>query len=100
MTETPTMGQRLADLHRTLTPAEQANLKLILGLSAGQLVPDKDPSSEKGRQAVSEALTVLAANPHAAVADVLGGLHPAELAWIAEKADRREVPERRDGGPS
>ncbi|MEU9983721.1 hypothetical protein [Streptomyces sp. NPDC050856] len=36
-----------------------------------------------------QALTVLAANPHtphAAVADVLGGLHPAELAWIAEKA--------------
>ncbi|MCX4417845.1 hypothetical protein OOK43_31915 [[Kitasatospora] papulosa] len=36
-----------------------------------------------------QALTVLAANPHtphAAVADVLSGLHPAELAWIAEKA--------------
>ncbi|MFG3157966.1 hypothetical protein ACGF7W_38705 [Streptomyces sp. NPDC048219] len=36
-----------------------------------------------------QALTVLAANPHtphAAVADVLNGLHPAELAWIAEKA--------------
>ncbi|MCA1221813.1 hypothetical protein [Streptomyces sp. 8L] len=59
MAETPTMGQRLADLHRTLTPAEQANLKLILGLSAGQLVPDKDPGSEKGRQAVSEALELL-----------------------------------------
>ncbi|MFM9584237.1 hypothetical protein [Streptomyces caniscabiei] len=37
-----------------------------------------------------QALTVLAANPrtpHTAVADVLNGLHPAELAWIAEKAD-------------
>ncbi|MGA4844374.1 hypothetical protein [Streptomyces sp. G45] len=37
-----------------------------------------------------QALTVLAANPHtphAAVADVLNGLHPAELAWIAEKVD-------------
>ncbi|WP_432095662.1 hypothetical protein [Streptomyces sp. bgisy100] len=36
-----------------------------------------------------QALTVLAANPHTprtAVADVLNGLHPAELAWIAEKA--------------
>ncbi|QID34305.1 hypothetical protein G3260_000066 [Streptomyces albus] len=36
-----------------------------------------------------QALSALAANPHtprAAVADVLGGLHPAELAWIAEKA--------------
>ncbi|MBZ6295785.1 hypothetical protein ACWCQJ_20610 [Streptomyces olivaceus] len=36
-----------------------------------------------------KALTVLAANPHiphTAVTDVLNGLHPAELAWIAEKA--------------
>ncbi|MFD5426361.1 hypothetical protein [Streptomyces sp. NPDC127084] len=36
-----------------------------------------------------QALTILAANPHTprtAVADVLGELHPAELAWIAEKA--------------
>ncbi|MEU6868059.1 hypothetical protein ABZ924_33315 [Streptomyces sp. NPDC046876] len=36
-----------------------------------------------------QALTVLAANPHtphAAVTDVLDGLHPAELAWIAERA--------------
>ncbi|RSN59623.1 hypothetical protein DMH12_10230 [Streptomyces sp. WAC 04229] len=36
-----------------------------------------------------QALTVLTANPHTprtAVADVLNGLHPAELAWIAEKA--------------
>lgn len=36
-----------------------------------------------------QALTALAANPHiphTAVADVLNGLHPAELAWIAEKA--------------
>ncbi|MFG2885670.1 hypothetical protein ACGFYV_25830 [Streptomyces sp. NPDC048297] len=36
-----------------------------------------------------QALTVLAANPRTprtAVADVLGGLHPAELAWIVEKA--------------
>ncbi|MEU2770654.1 MULTISPECIES: hypothetical protein [Streptomyces] len=37
-----------------------------------------------------QALTVLAANPHTprtAVADILGGLHPAELAWITEKVD-------------
>ncbi|KOV97422.1 hypothetical protein ADK65_25615 [Streptomyces sp. NRRL B-1140] len=36
-----------------------------------------------------QALAGLAANPHtphAAVTDVLNGLHPAELAWIAEKA--------------
>lgn len=59
MTNMPTMGQRLADLHQTLTPAEQANLKLILGLSAGRLVPDKDAGSENGRQAVSEALEIL-----------------------------------------
>ncbi|MFH8471578.1 hypothetical protein [Streptomyces sp. NPDC018000] len=59
MTDTTAMGQRLAELHRTLTPAEQANLKLILGLSAGRLVPDKDPGSERGRRAVSEALEIL-----------------------------------------
>ncbi|MFF2922516.1 hypothetical protein ACFVTP_08940 [Streptomyces celluloflavus] len=37
-----------------------------------------------------QALSTLAANPytpHTAVADVLNGLHPAELAWIAEKAE-------------
>ncbi|MFI9311159.1 hypothetical protein [Streptomyces triculaminicus] len=37
----------------------------------------------------AQALTALAANPHtphAAVTDVLDGLHPAELAWIAERA--------------
>ncbi len=37
-----------------------------------------------------QSLATLAANPHTphtAVADVLNGLHPAELAWIAEKAD-------------
>ncbi|MEU6603018.1 hypothetical protein [Streptomyces flaveolus] len=37
-----------------------------------------------------QALSALAANPHtthSAVADVLNELHPAELAWIAEKAD-------------
>lgn len=37
-----------------------------------------------------QALTALAANPHtphAALADFLGSLHPAELAWIAENAD-------------
>ncbi|MEV7384298.1 hypothetical protein [Streptomyces lydicus] len=36
-----------------------------------------------------QALSTLAANPHTprtAVVDVLNGLHPAELAWIAEKA--------------
>ncbi|MEU2563685.1 hypothetical protein ABZ626_30805 [Streptomyces longispororuber] len=56
------------------------------------------------------ALTALATNPHTphtAVTDVLNGLHPAELAWIAEKADGRDwfldaaaavpVPEDDDG---
>ncbi|MET8658621.1 hypothetical protein [Streptomyces griseus] len=36
-----------------------------------------------------QALTTLAANPHTphtAVEDVLAGLHPAELAWVADKA--------------
>ncbi|WP_158897295.1 hypothetical protein [Streptomyces hygroscopicus] len=59
MTDAMAMGQRLAELHRTLTPAEQANLKLILGLSAGRLVPDKGSESERGRRAVSEALEIL-----------------------------------------
>ncbi|MFG3156679.1 hypothetical protein ACGF7W_32100 [Streptomyces sp. NPDC048219] len=58
-----------------------------------------------------QALTVLAANPHtqhAAVADVLNGLHPAELAWISEKAGGPDwflaaaaavpVPEDKDDG--
>ncbi|MFD0034070.1 hypothetical protein ACFVJK_38740 [Streptomyces sp. NPDC127172] len=34
-----------------------------------------------------QTLAALAANPHTAVADVLNVLHPAELAWIAEKTD-------------
>ncbi|MFB7026773.1 MULTISPECIES: hypothetical protein [unclassified Streptomyces] len=59
MTNTLTMGRRLAELHGTLTPAEQANLKLILGLSAGQLVPSKEAGAENGRRAVSEALQIL-----------------------------------------
>ncbi|MBM9504220.1 hypothetical protein [Actinacidiphila acididurans] len=59
MSDGSALGRRLADLHRSLTPAEQANLKLILGLSAGRLVPDKDPGSEQGRRAVSEALEIL-----------------------------------------
>ena len=56
---TASVGQRLADLHGSLTPAEQANLKLILGLSAGHLVPERDPRAERGRVAVSEALELL-----------------------------------------
>jgi hypothetical protein len=57
--QTLTMGQKLAELHHRLTPAEQANLKLILGLSAGRLVPDKDPGADHGRSAVTEALEIL-----------------------------------------
>ncbi|MEU9796183.1 hypothetical protein AB0E27_37355, partial [Streptomyces sparsogenes] len=58
-----------------------------------------------------QALATLAANPHTphtAVVDVLNGLHPAELAWIAEKADGPDwflataaavpVPEDQDDG--
>jgi hypothetical protein len=56
---TASVGQRLADLHGSLSPAEQANLKLILGLSAGHLVPERDPRAERGRVAVSEALELL-----------------------------------------
>lgn len=59
MSAAATVGQRLANLHRTLTAAEQANLKLILGLSAGHLVPAKDPGSQDGRTAVAEALELL-----------------------------------------
>lgn len=59
MTVSSSVAQRLASLHRSLTPAEQANLKLILGLSAGRLVPDKTPTSENGRRAVTEALEQL-----------------------------------------
>jgi hypothetical protein len=59
MSGTATVGQRLADLHGSLNPAEQANLKLILGLSAGHLVPERDPRSQRGRLAVSEALELL-----------------------------------------
>ncbi|OLF13940.1 hypothetical protein BLA60_01790 [Actinophytocola xinjiangensis] len=59
MRATATVGQRLADLHGSLSPAEQANLKLILGLSAGHLVPERDPRSQRGRTAVSEALELL-----------------------------------------
>jgi hypothetical protein len=59
MRGTASVGQRLADLHSSLNPAEQANLKLILGLSAGHLVPERDPGSVNGRAAVSEALELL-----------------------------------------
>jgi hypothetical protein len=59
MSGTASVGQRLADLHSSLNPAEQANLKLILGLSAGHLVPERDPGSVNGRAAVSEALELL-----------------------------------------
>jgi len=59
MTDRIPLARQLADLHEALTPAEQANLKLILGLSAGRLIPDKHPGSEPGREAVSEALEML-----------------------------------------
>lgn len=59
MRGTASVGQRLADLHGSLSPAEQANLKLILGLSAGHLVPEKNPRAARGRVAVSEALELL-----------------------------------------
>lgn len=59
MPGTASVAQRLADLHGSLSPAEQANLKLILGLSAGHLVPEQDPRSLRGRAAVSEALELL-----------------------------------------
>lgn len=59
MSATASVGRRLADLHRGLSPAEQANLKLILGLSAGHLVPAQDSKSKDGRFAVAEALELL-----------------------------------------
>jgi hypothetical protein len=70
MSGAASVGQRLADLHGSLSQAEQANLKLILGLSAGHLVPEQDPRSRRGRVAVSEALELLCpyevANPRGA----------------------------------
>ncbi|MEU6394189.1 hypothetical protein [Streptomyces sp. NPDC046939] len=59
MSNTSTMGRRLAGLHEHLSPAEQANLKLILGLSAGRLVAAQEPAAAPGRKAVTDALEML-----------------------------------------
>ncbi|MET9426202.1 MULTISPECIES: hypothetical protein [unclassified Streptomyces] len=59
MSDTSTMGRRLAGLHERLTPAEQANLKLILGLSAGRLVAATEAEAAPGRAAVTDALEML-----------------------------------------
>jgi len=60
-----------------------------------RIIDSADPDSDRPARLLErrsehrrvQALAVLAANPHiprAAVSDVLHGLHPAELAWIAE----------------
>ncbi|MGV0870471.1 hypothetical protein [Corynebacterium kalidii] len=49
-----TLGQRLAELNDSLTPAEQANYKLILGLSAGHLAQEN--SVGESRQTVTDTL--------------------------------------------
>jgi len=53
------MAARLVDLHRDATTAERANLKLILGLSAGNLVPTESAVAAESRQVVSETLELL-----------------------------------------
>ncbi|MER7108785.1 hypothetical protein [Streptomyces sp. NPDC000229] len=63
-----------------------------------RIIDNVDPDHDRPAQLLErhyehrrvQALAALAANPHtphAAVTDVLDGLHPAELAWIAERAD-------------
>lgn len=49
-----TLGQRLIELNDSLTPAEQANYKLILGLSAGHLAQEN--SVGEARVAVTDIL--------------------------------------------
>lgn len=51
------LADRISTLHAGLTPAEQANLKLILGLSAGQLASQADTS--QARSAVTRTLDLL-----------------------------------------
>ncbi|TFB94442.1 hypothetical protein E3O10_01320 [Cryobacterium luteum] len=53
------IAARLVELHRNATTAERANLKLILGLSAGNLVPSSDSLAAESRRAVSETLELL-----------------------------------------
>ncbi|MEE4494987.1 hypothetical protein [Streptomyces sp. BE230] len=77
------------DQPAVVSPATSRTLIRIVGDS---LDPDYDrPARLLERHSEHrrvQALAALAANPHtphAAVSDVLHGLHPAELAWIAEK---------------
>lgn len=60
------LADRISSLHETLSLAEQANLKLILGLSAGQLASTSDVGA--ARAEVTRALDLLCpydvANPH------------------------------------
>lgn len=55
----PSIAERLVELHRNATTAERANLKLILGLSAGNLVPTNDSLAAESRKIVSETLELL-----------------------------------------
>ncbi|MEI2730416.1 MAG: hypothetical protein V9G08_00085 [Dermatophilaceae bacterium] len=60
------LADRISRLHETLSPAEQANLKLLLGLSAGQLASDAD--NGQARAEVTRTLDLLCpydvADPH------------------------------------
>lgn len=60
------LADRISTLHESLTPAEQANLKLLLGLSAGQLASDSDTG--RARAEVTRTLDLLCpyevADPH------------------------------------
>ncbi|MFE7514131.1 hypothetical protein ACFU8I_23325 [Streptomyces sp. NPDC057540] len=72
-----------------VSPAPSRTLIRVIG----NLDPDHDRPARllerHNEHRRVQALAVLAANPHTprtAVTDVLDGLHPAELAWISEKA--------------
>lgn len=55
--ENAQLADRISSLHAGLSPAEQANLKLILGLSAGQLAAEQKSSA--ARSAVTRTLDLL-----------------------------------------
>ncbi|MFI8966931.1 hypothetical protein ACIGO8_33025 [Streptomyces sp. NPDC053493] len=72
-----------------VSPAPSQTLIRVIGtLDPDHDRPDRLLERNNEHRRV-QALTALAANPHTprtAVTDALDGLHPAELAWIAEKA--------------
>lgn len=96
MADVSTIGRQLADLHHALTPAEQANLKLILGLSAGHLVPADDPMSRRSRKEVSEALEILC--PYD-VADPRGVQYRGRPGFLTDELLKALITEAEEIGP-